>query len=274
MTNAPPTTCVACGAAMTGRFCAACGAPRDGTLCAGCNAPLPRGARFCSSCGREVGSGREGGTAAAARTGGERTPWIIAGAALAALLGVLLLMISRGSPTPTVAAQPGDAPSESGGMSGPAAEGAPPDISNMSPRERFDRLYNRVMRAAQAGDEATVTRFAPMALMAYGQLDSVDADARYHAALLEVHTGDVTGPSALADTILARQPGHLFGYIILGTVARWRKDDKALAQAYAGFLAHYDAEMKAARPEYADHKPSIDAFHQQALQAKSAGAGT
>jgi hypothetical protein len=57
-------------------------------------------------------------------------------------------------------------------------------------------------------------------------------------------------------------------------VARWQKDDKALTKAYAGFLAHYDAEMKAARPEYADHKPSIDAFHEQAEQAKTSGAGT
>jgi hypothetical protein len=144
----------------------------------------------------------------------------------------------------------------------------------MSPRERFDRLYNRVMRAAQAGDEATVSRFTPMALMAYGQLDSVDADARYHAALLQVHSGDVAGPTALADTILARQPGHLFGYIIQGTVARWQKDDRALGRAYAEFLKHYDAEMKAARPEYADHKVSVDEFHQQALKARSTGAGT
>ena len=37
---------------------------------------------------------------------------------------------------------------------GPA--GTPPDISNMSPKERYDRLYNRVMRAAESGDQATV----------------------------------------------------------------------------------------------------------------------
>jgi hypothetical protein len=209
------------------------------------------------------------GTGSAAQGRADRTPWIIAGAALVALLVVLLVMVSRSSPAPTVAAaaEQGAAPVEGDG-------GAPPDISNMSPRERFDRLYNRVMRAAQSGDEATVTRFTPMALMAYGQLDSIDADARYHAALLEVHSGDVAGPTALADTILLREPGHLFGYIIRGTVARWKKDDKALGRAYAGFLEHYDAEMKAARPEYADHKVSVDEFHQQALKARTGTAGT
>ena len=74
--------------------------------------------------------------------------------------------------------------------------------------------------------------------------------------------------------ILAQNPGHLFGYVIRGTVARWQKDDKALARAYAGFLEHYDAELKANRPEYADHKPSIDEFHQQARHAKTGAAGT
>jgi hypothetical protein len=187
----------------------------------------------------------------------------------AALLNVLLIMVSRTSPAPLSAAPAEAAPPREAGD-----EGTPPDISNMSPRERFDRLYNRVMRAAQAGDEGTVSRFTPMAIMAYGQLDTLDADARYHAALLEVHSGDVAGPTALADTILAQHPGHLFGYIIRGTVARWRKDDRALGRAYAGFLEHYDAEMKAARPEYADHKVSVDEFHQQALKARSSPAGT
>jgi hypothetical protein len=223
------------------------------------------GARFCSGCGRAAGAGVKAPAP-------DRTPWMIAGAALVALLVVLLIMLSRGPATPALAAagDPGAAIGDNGGGS----EGTPPDISNMSPKERFDRLYNRVMRAAQAGDEATVTRFTPMALMAYGQLDSVDADARYHAALLQVHSGDVTGPTALADTILAGQPGHLFGYIIRGTVARWRKDDRALSRAYLGFLQHYEAEMKADRPEYAEHKVSIDEFHKQAEAAKPAGAGT
>jgi hypothetical protein len=141
----------------------------------------------------------------------------------------------------------------------------------MSPRERFNRLYNRIMQAAQAGDQATVTRFTPMALGAYAQLDTIDADARYHTALLKVHTGDVEASRALADSILAQSPGHLFGYIIQGTVARFRKDQKALGRAYSGFLKHYDAEMKAARPEYQDHRTSLDDFRKAALDAGGDG---
>jgi hypothetical protein len=172
------------------------------------------------------------------------------------LLAVLLVMLTRESPRTAVAEPAAD----------PAAE-APPDISNMSPRERFNRLYNRVMQAAQSGDEATVTRFTPMALMAYAQLDRIDADARYHAALLTVHTGDVEASRALADTILTENPGHLFGYVIQGTVARFRKDEKALDRAYSGFLKHYDPEMKAGRPEYQEHRTSLEDFHKAALEA-------
>jgi hypothetical protein len=185
---------------------------------------------------------------------------VIAGVALAGLLAVLLVMVVRQSPNPA-------APAETAAVQ-PSQPGAtPPDISNLSPRERFNRLYNRVMQAAQAGDEGTVARFTPMALLAYAQLDTVDADARYHAALLKIHTGEADASRALADTILAEDPGHLFGYLIRGSIARFRKDDKELRQAYTGFLKRYDAEMKLDRAEYGEHRTSLDEFRKAALAA-------
>jgi hypothetical protein len=196
------------------------------------------------------------GSSARARSR-ERIPWLFAGAALAGLLAAILGGLPRG-PRGIDALEPASAPAE-----------APPDISNMSPRERFIRLYNRLMQGAQSGDVATVTRFTPMALMAYAQLDTIDGDARYHAALLKVHTGDVDAARALADTILTESPGHLFGYVVQGTVARFRKDEKALDRAYGGFLKHYDVEMKAGRPEYQDHRTSLDDFRRAALAAQS-----
>jgi hypothetical protein len=194
-----------------------------------------------------------------------RPIWAI-GAAGAALLGlVLVLLLQKGTgQAPAVpdagAAQPSGAPE------------SPPDISQMTPRERFDRLYNRVMRAAESGDEATVTRFTPMALMAYSQLQALDADAHYHAALLKVHTGDAEGALALADTILTQNPGHLFGYVVRGTVARWQKDSTALKAAYSGFLAHYESELKAGRAEYGEHTRALDEFRQAARGLKAAKA--
>ncbi|HXI21255.1 MAG TPA: hypothetical protein VNH46_09230, partial [Gemmatimonadales bacterium] len=165
-----------------------------------------------------------------------------------------------GAPPPAAAAQP---PFASGAAGGAAAI----DLSSMTPKERFDRLYDRIMRAAESGDENTVTQFTPMALAAYGMLDSIDSDARYDAALLRLHTGDIDGAAALADTILKEQPGHLFGYIVEGTIARFRKDDAGLQQSYKAFLAHYDGEMKKGREEYKLHQTSLDDFRKTALAA-------
>lgn len=173
------------------------------------------------------------------------------------MLGLLLVLTARGAHSATVVSGVEVATT--------ADAGAPaPDISELSPKERFDRLYNRVMQAAQSGDEATTTRFMPMALGAYEMLDSVDADARYHAALLRVHGGDVEGSRAIGDSILALQPGHLLGYVVLGTVAQWARDDAGLAKAYGEFLSHYEGEMRAARPEYAEHQASLDEFRRRA----------
>ena len=71
-------------------------------------------------------------------------------------------------------------PANAGAVAGDttARAGAAPDISQLSPRERFDRLFNRIMQAAEQGDTAQVRRFTPMALGAYAQLDTIDADAR------------------------------------------------------------------------------------------------
>lgn len=181
--------------------------------------------------------------------------WFGAGALSMGLIAVALvsmrspqLVVDPGIPAPT-----------------PRPEAAvAPDISALSPRERFDRLFNRVMRAAEQGDEATVSNFAPMALGAYAMLDAVDADARYHAALIALHTGNIPGASALADTILAEAPGHLFGYVVRGTIARFERNDAVLRQAYRDFLAHYPAEQKRARPEYEDHARALEEFRSSA----------
>lgn len=196
--------------------------------------------------------------------------WFGAGGLVVALVGGLALFAGRGSVRPPEGAVGADAPFAGGAGAGGESEGTPPDISSMTPRERFDRLFNRIMRSAEQGDNAAVERFAPMALSAYQMLDAadVDADARYHSALIRLHTGDVDGAAALADTILKKQPGHLFGIILRGTIARFRKDQKALDQSYTDFLAHYDAEMKAKRPEYAEHPRALDEFRTAARAAR------
>jgi len=257
VTDSTPVRCPACGVpGPAASFCNSCGAPLGAQPCPGCGAEVQADSRFCGKCGTLA----RGGPAGVPPRRRPLAPMAVGGAALLGIVLVALVWKEGGqapaSPAAALAAEP------------PA--GTPPDISAMSPRERFDRLYNRIMRAAESGDETTVARFTPMALMAYGQLPDLDADARYHAALLKVHTGDAAGALALADSILASNPGHLFGYVVRGTVARWQKDDKALSAAYAGFLGHYDAGTKAGRTEYGEHTRALDEFRRAAQSAKPA----
>ena len=105
------------------------------------------------------------------------------------------------------------------------------------------------------------------AIQAYGMLEWVDADARYHRALIYLHTGNVPPAEAQGDSILRSQPGHLFGYIVKGTIARFQNDEKALPRIYADFLKHYDAERAAKRPEYEEHPRAVEEF----LKAAQAG---
>jgi hypothetical protein len=142
--------------------------------------------------------------------------------------------------------------------------GRAPDISGMTPRERFDRLFNRIMQAAERGDSLEVRRFIPMALGAYQQLDDRDLDARYHAAVLHLEVGDFAPAYALADTILEESPHHLFGYLIRGTAAGLQGDTAARARAERDFLTNYRAEMAANRVEYLEHKQVIEEFSKEA----------
>jgi hypothetical protein len=192
-------------------------------------------------------------------------PWIITGASAIALLALAIAFLAKreqgtaGAPAGQVVA------TQSGGGEGmPSAS----ELAAMTPKVRFDRLYNRVMRAAESGDQATVEQFSPMARMAYAQLDTVDADARYHMAMLFLHTGGVPEAKAVVDTLLRQNPGHLFGYMLQGSIARFSKDDKGTADARKGFLQHYDAEIKKGLPEYGEHQRAVDDF-KAAAQGKS-----
>ncbi|HKV73597.1 MAG TPA: zinc ribbon domain-containing protein [Gemmatimonadales bacterium] len=261
MTNSPPahpaaaapTRCPSCGTEGGGRFCSKCGTPLGPPVCRHCQAELRRESRFCHRCGRPVDAGG-------------RTPWIVASMAIVILVATIVWYVVRVKPA-------AEAPQMANNGALPAAEdrtpgGAPPDISQMTPRERFDRLYDRIVRALEQNDSTTVLRFAPMAFSAYAQLDSVDALARFDVGTLRATLGDEAGASALADTILVRSPHHLFGYMLQGTVADFQNNKAALEQSYRNFLASYDAELKSGKPEYRIHQPLVDDFHDRALGRK------
>lgn len=242
------TPCPSCGTATTGAFCAQCGAAVGPRRCPSCGTAVAPTARFCGQCGAAVSGIANGSVGKTNRS----TTWAYLGIGVT-LMAVVLTLVWRSaspppaSPTPTSAGDP-----------------TAIDLSAMTPRERFDRLYDRVMRAAENGDEATVTQFSPMALAAYSQLDAIDTDARYHAAMIRMHTSDPDGATALADTIRLEAPTHLFSYVIFATLARQRGDQARLTAEYQGFMQRYDAELAAQRPEYAQHKFILDQMVEQA----------
>lgn len=218
--------------------------------CPVCQSPV--NGRYCPNCGRDVQ-----GPQAVSRPLG---PWLYGGGALvlAAVFG-LGILVGRGR---------GGVPAAPAGIASAEAPAAAPDISNLSPRERFDRLYERIMRASSSGDAATVQQFSPMAISAYAMLDSVDVDARYDVAVIKLHAGDIAGASALADTIVRLAPTHLFGYMLRATVARFGGDSAGAKGARAAFLRNYAGETRRARPEYDKHRSAIDTFKREAEGAQ------
>jgi ribosomal protein L40E len=225
--------CPKCGATASGKFCSTCGTALGKQVCAKCGAALTPGAKFCHSCGAsETGAG--GGTAAPSAT-----PWIIAGGAVVVLLIVLAVTQIR-PPAPPAAAVP-------------AASGGPVDLSQMSPKDAADRLFNRVMAANEGGATDTARFFAPMALQAYRMLEVLDADGRFHMGLIELVAGNTDGALAQADTIAAERPTHLFAAMLHADAFQARGDSAAMRRAQQTYLTNYDAELASGRVEYGHH---------------------
>lgn len=173
------------------------------------------------------------------------TLWLLGGSLVVILTALL------------VRSESGRTPQPSAGPAAPAST-TPPDLSTMTPQERFDRLYDRVITAAQTGDQATVEQFTPMAIAAFDQLDKPSADPRYHLAMLYLHTGDLAAAQAQADAILTSDPDHLFSYVIGGAIARWTKDDAMRGAMYREFLRRYQAQVDRGLPEYLEHRTTLE----------------
>lgn len=125
----------------------------------------------------------------------------------------------------------------------------------MSPSERADRLYDRVMRLHEEGKDDSVRFFSPMVLQAYQMLGPLDADQHYDLGRIAEVVGMSDLARAEADTILKSQPTHLLGLTLAARVAA---PDKA-RDFYKRLLAAEPAERKKALPEYDRHKDDIDA---------------
>jgi len=135
----------------------------------------------------------------------------------------------------------------------------------MTPRQAADRLFNRIMTASENGDTAEALRFAPMAIQAYTNLGTLDNDARYHMALIQLTVGDTAKARVQIDSLRKSVPGHLLATILEYDIAERGGNKGAAARASKKFLAVYDAEIVTGRTEYQDHHGTIDRFRQAAL---------
>lgn len=239
------SNCAACGAAATGKFCANCGAPLQGATCATCRAPLTPGAGFCHRCGSPAGLGSERPSGF-----GNALPWAVAGIALLALIA-LAAGQRFGRPSVTDAAPPA-------GMGALPAGSRAPDISSLSPAERAERLYDRIMGAAERGRVDSVRFFMPMALQAYASLGALSVDQRYDLGRLAEVAGNAPLATAQADTILRQHPQHLLGLVLAARASRLRGDEPG-ARLYLRQLAGAQRTERAKQlPEYLLHQNDID----------------
>lgn len=237
----------------TARFCEQCGNSLSAT------------ARFCANCGYSI-TGDAPATAGApvARPAGAvpsaLTPWLLPVVAVVGIVGYAIVS-SRGP-----AAAPAGATA--------AADGATilaPDISSLTPDERVDRLFNRIMTLASAGKDDSVAFFAPMAVNSFAALMPLNVHRRYDLGLVLLVSGETAAARAQADTILAAAPSHLLGLALAMRAANASgnaAEGKRLAAKFTSVLA---SERAKALPEYADHAPDItDAIEEAAGRRTSA----
>jgi hypothetical protein len=142
-----------------------------------------------------------------------------------------------------------------------------PDISSLSPQERADRLYNRVMLLASEGKIDSVQFFAPMAVQSYLLLQPLNADQRYDLGRIAEVTGALPLAKAQADTILRENPNHLLGLILEARLATIAADTPQLRSYERRLVAAQKAELAKKRDEYTRHQDDITNALQQAKKS-------
>jgi hypothetical protein len=262
-------TCPSCGATASGRYCAACGAPLAGATCASCSAELSAGAKFCHRCGTTVGPA----TPVVRESRTNTLPWIVAALAFLALFAMAAGRGFNARPSSTVDGSQNALPQA--GLDdrsiSPDEQSAAgiraPDISSLSPQERADRLYNRVMLLASQGKVDSVLFFAPMALTAYQMLAPLNADQRYDMGRIGEVAGAIPLAKAQADTILRENPNHLLGLILEARLATLAGDSTVLHSYERRLINAEKTEAKLKRDEYVRHQDDIANALQQARKS-------
>ena len=142
-----------------------------------------------------------------------------------------------------------------------------PDISQMSPEEQADRLFNRIMTERENGDTAQARFFTPMATQAYQNAEPLDDDGLYHLASVQIVAEDYAGALRTADRVLTRNANHLLALGIAAEAATKAGDTAAARGFYQRLLNAYDAEMAKGLQEYRDHAAVMPEYQRIARAA-------
>jgi hypothetical protein len=134
-----------------------------------------------------------------------------------------------------------------------------PDISSMSPVERADRLFNRVMEYWSAGKADSAAFFAPMALAAFESIGPLNAHARYDMGLVALVAGELPRAQAQSDSILAGRANHLLGLSLAARIAEARGDSAQVSSLKRRLIASEKTERASGLQEYTDHDADIRA---------------
>jgi hypothetical protein len=228
---------------------------------------LSPGAKFCHRCGASIGAAAP---AAASKT--NSLPWIVAALAFLALFAMAAGRGFNARRSNTIDGSQNALP-----QAGLDDRGAPPDdqsagvrapdISSLSPQERADRLYNRVMLLATQGKVDSVQFFAPMALTAYQMLAPLNADQRYDMGRIGEVVGAFPLAKAQADSILRENPNHLLGLILEARLATLAGDTTQLHAYERRLITAEKSEAPKKREEYLRHQDDITNALQQAKKS-------
>lgn len=266
-------SCPSCGAAASGNFCASCGTPLGARHCTQCGHALAPDSRFCTQCGAAVARSVSGASAGSPRPGARpslsqgaatsdsRIGWWAAAGLFVALTLVVAWPILRPDQV---------GPGVGGGSAG-ASQVAPTgaaavDLSQMTPREAADRLFARVMSAAEQGDSTQAMQFLPMAVQAYERAQPLDLDGLFHLSSLQRTGMDLEAALATAQGGLAEDPDHLLLLHAAGEAAR-EQGDSALAQEYFTHIIEvYDEQMASGNADYDAHSSMMASLRANARQ--------
>jgi tetratricopeptide (TPR) repeat protein len=145
------------------------------------------------------------------------------------------------------------------------------DISNMSPREAADRLYNRVMTAVEANDSTQVTTFLPMSIQAYDMARPLDPDGLFHLSRLQ-RVGEFDAEAlAVAEEALAINPDHLLALYAAGDAALAVGEEASARGYFQRLLDVWDAEMASSNQDYQLHSMQMTGIREYAQEVLSGG---